>query len=187
MSLSSDQAAESLKEIDRTGQRSRLAHRYAHSSPFFIMWGVIWMVGYSATDFYPRYAGPLWMALTVAGFLGSVALGRYRTRMDHPGMTRNASWRFLGCFIAIACFVAATYAMFGHAGPRQQAAFIPLLMALFYVLIGLWAGTRFVITGIAVAALTLGGFFYLPAHFPLWMAAVGGGALVLAGLWMRKI
>jgi hypothetical protein len=61
------------------------------------------------------------------------------------------------------------------------------LASLFYVLIGLWAGMRFVITGIAVAALTLGGFFYLPAHFLLWMAAVGGGALILAGLWMRNI
>jgi len=189
MSLSQDQAAESLKEIDRTRRRSAQAWSYAHSSPFFIMWGVIWMVGYTATDFYPHYAGALWTVLMIVGFLGQMGIGRHRARGGqlHPGMNRYAGLRMLGSFLAIFGFVAATYAVFGHVGWKQQASFVPLLTALFYVLIGLWAGTRFVITGIAVAALTLGGFFYLPSHFLLWMAAVGGGALVLAGVWMRTV
>jgi hypothetical protein len=153
------------------------------------MWGVIWMVGYIATDLYPHYAGALWTVLMITGFLGQLGIGRHGARIGqpHPALNRYAGLRLLGCFIAIACFVTATYAVFGHVGWKQQASFVPLLAALFYVLIGLWAGTRYAITGIAVAALTLGGFFYLPAHFLLWMAAVGGGALVLAGLWMSKI
>jgi len=189
MSLSSDQAAESLKEIDRTQRRSGEARRYAHSSPAFILWGVIWMVGYTATDFYPHHSGALWAFLMLVGFAGQLGIGWQRARAGepHPGMNRYAGLRMLASFIAIGCFVTATYAVFGHVGWKQQASFVPLLASLFYVLIGLWAGMRFVITGIAVAALTLGGFFYLPAHFLLWMAAVGGGALILAGLWMRKI
>jgi len=27
----------------------------------------------------------------------------------------------------------------------------------------------------------------LSAHFNLWMAVVGGGALILAGLWLRRV
>jgi hypothetical protein len=34
--------------------------------------------------------------------------------------------------------------------------------------------------------LTIVGFFVLPAIFMLWMAVVGGGALVLGGLWLRR-
>ena len=189
MSLSSDQAAESLKEIDRTRQRSAQAYRYANSSPFFILWGVIWMVGYTATDLYPHHANPLWLALMAAGLLGHMAIGRHRASIGEPhaGMNRFAGLRLLAGFIAVFCFVGASYAIFAPVGWKQQASFVPLLMALFYVLVGLWAGTRFVVTGLAVAALTLGGFFYLPTHFLLWMALVGGGALILAGLWMRKI
>jgi hypothetical protein len=60
---------------------------------------------------------------------------------------------------------------------------------MFYAIMGLWRGTRFLVTGVAVTLLTLFGFFYLRdfALFCYWMAAVGGGALVLAGLWLRKV
>jgi len=67
MTLSSDQAAESLKEIDRTGRRSAQAYGYANASPFFVMWGVIWMIGYTGSDLYRHYANLLWTVLTLAG------------------------------------------------------------------------------------------------------------------------
>jgi hypothetical protein len=140
MSLTPDQAADSLREIERTRRRSASARGYANSSPFLVMWGVIWMIGYTISDFAPHYSGWVWLALTVAGFLGSMAIGRARARQGnpHPGINKYAGMRFLGTFVAI-------------------------------------------------AALTLGGFFFLPAHFLLWMAVVGGGALVLAGLWLRTV
>ncbi len=80
-----------------------------------------------------------------------------------------------------------TYAIFGPVRDTQQAAFVPLIVALMYVLVGIWRGPRFLITGVAVAALTLVGYFHLHEHFLLWMAVVGGGALVLAGLWLRQV
>jgi hypothetical protein len=56
-----------------------------------------------------------------------------------------------------------------------------------YASIGLWLGTRFVLTGLGVIALTLGGYFLLREHFLMWMALVGGGGLILAGFWLRKV
>ncbi|HVB86508.1 MAG TPA: hypothetical protein VNK23_07585 [Candidatus Dormibacteraeota bacterium] len=46
---------------------------------------------------------------------------------------------------------------------------------------------RMAILGFAVGALTAGGYFSLPQYFLLWMAGVGGGALILGGLWLRKV
>ncbi len=66
-------------------------------------------------------------------------------------------------------------------------AFIPLLVALVYTIFGIWRGTRFLVVGIAVAALTLGGWLYLREVFMLWMAFVGGGSLILVGLWLKKV
>jgi len=188
MSLSQDQAAESLKEIDRTSRRSALAYSYASASPHLIMWGLLWMVGYSVSDFSPKLASPLWIVLLVTGIAGGMVIGR-RQRLsgvsqampDHPGL------RFLVTFFAIGMFITATYAIFGHAGLRQQAAFVPLIVALIYSVMGIWKGPRFLVLGIAIAALTLGGFFFLKEHFLLWMAVVGGSALVLGGLWLKTI
>jgi len=189
MTLSTEQAAESLKEIDRTRRRSADAYVYANSSPFFVMWGVIWMIGYTGTDLYPRVANLLWFALLLVGIAGTILIGRARANagQPHPGVTRHAGSRFLATFFAIGIFIAATFALFGHVTHEQQAAFTPLIVALVYSIFGIWRGPRFLVTGIAIAALTLGGYFFLHEHFMLWMAAVGGSALVLAGLWLRTV
>jgi hypothetical protein len=182
-----DQAAENLKEIDRIGRRSALAYSYAHASPHLILWGAIWMVGYGSNDLYPRYAGVVWWVLSFIGFLGSMAIGRACHRQDHSGTKRYSSVRYLATWLAIGVFMFATFTIFGHATPQQQAAFAPLIVALIYSVVGIWKGPRFLVTGIAVAALTLGGYYFLHQHFMLWMAAVGGSALVLAGLWLRTV
>ena len=188
MSLSQDQAAESLKEIDRTTRRSALAYSYASASPHLIMWGLIWMVGYSVSDLSPKLTGHLWTVLLVIGIAGGMLIGRRQrlsgqsqTMPHHPGL------RFFVTFFAIGLFITATYAIFGHAQLRQQAAFVPLIVALIYSVMGIWKGPRFLVMGIVIAALTLGGFFFLKDHFLLWMAGVGGGALVVGGLWLKTI
>jgi hypothetical protein len=63
---------------------------------------------------------------------------------------------------------------------------VPLVIAATYVGLGIAVGRRRAFTGIALGVLTLVGFFALPSIFMLWMAAVGGGALVLGGLWLRQ-
>lgn len=53
---------------------------------------------------------------------------------------------------------------------RQVGAFIPLVVAAGYAVVGLWQGSRFMVAGAVIAGLTLGGYFLVPAHFDLWMA-----------------
>ena len=187
MSLSQDQAAESLKEIDRTSQRSALAYSYARTSPYLIMWGLIWMAGYGLSDLYPRAGSWHWTALTLGGLLVSIFIGRRQAASGDVPARPGTGLQVFVTFFAIGLFITATYAIFGHAGPRQQAAFVPLIVALIYSVMGIWKGPRFLVMGIVIAALTLGGFFFLKDHFLLWMAVVGGGALVLGGLWLKTI
>ncbi len=187
MSLSPDQAADSLKEIEKTSLRSASAYSYANSSPYFLLWGVIWMIGYAGSDLMPQIAGYLWMGLTVLGFGLSMVIGCATRPAGDPVAGRQRGWRFFASFLAIYLFVVASFTILMPISTNAQAAFVPLVVALFYSLAGIWKGVRFLVAGIAVAALTLGGFFLLHEHFLLWMAGVGGGALVLAGLWLRKV
>ena len=64
---------------------------------------------------------------------------------------------------------------------------IPGLVAgVIYTLIGVWRMTRYVWIGVSLFAATLVGFFWFPMWLAFWMAAAGGGALILGGLWLRR-
>jgi hypothetical protein len=83
-------------------------------------------------------------------------------------------------------FIAGTIAIMAPTDPRQIGAFIPLVVAAGYAIMGVLGLTRMLVLGAALAALTLTGYFALPAHFLLWMAAIGGGSLILGGIWLRQ-
>ena len=89
--------------------------------------------------------------------------------------------------IDIMFFLLATFLVMRPANPMVSGAFVPLIVATVYAIFGIWKGLRFLFAGIAVAALTLIGFFLLPQWFLIWMAAVGGGSLILVGLWLRTV
>ena len=98
--------------------------------------------------------------------------------MGLPAACRQVArlrWGFLGMVLTALAFIAATLAVMAPVTSRQVGAFIPLVVAASYAVVGLWLGLRFIVAGAVIAGLTLGGFFLLPpADFALWMAGVGG-------------
>jgi len=171
MSLSPDQATSVLHDIAAVENRSQRAFAYREASPHLMLWGVLWAVGYGATAVTLRHRMAIWIATLAigigAGFLiGLRAAVQRDARVDAPDdPTRRRAVARL----------------------RQVGAFMPLVVAAGYAVLGLWCGLRFVLVGAVLAVLTLGGFFLLPTQFALWMAAVGGGALVLGGSWLRQV
>ncbi|HJR55442.1 MAG TPA: hypothetical protein VJ798_02595 [Rhizomicrobium sp.] len=195
MSLSPNEAVQTLGEIARTEKRSAEAHCYANASPGFILWGLIWMVGYSGSYLLLKYGLPrginwLWFSLTAVGVVGSHLIGRYQYRHQNPGQQaegRLIGFRFGMTFFAMFLFTVAAFTIMRPVSYAATGAFIPLLVSLAYAIFGIWRGLRFLYVGIAVAALTMGGFLYLREFFTLWMAFVGGGSLILVGLWLKKV
>jgi hypothetical protein len=193
MSLSPDEAADALREIAAVETRSRRVYGYRQASPHLILWGVLWMVGYGLTAVWPFRATPIWIA-TVAIGLGNgflIELSNAARRGAAEAASGSDAMRQRRAFPAIAVatlvFIAGTIAVMAPVSGKQIGAFIPLVIAFGYVLRGIWGGLRYVVAGIAIAVLVLAGFFLLPAYFPLWMAVVGGGALILAGCWFRGV
>jgi hypothetical protein len=185
MPLSQNEAADALRDIDKTQRRSSNAYGYSFASPFFILWGVLWAIGYGSSDLWPAYGGDVWLGVDVFGILASFLIGQ-RGKKGGAGIG-VMGLRYFATMLALLVFVLATFAVMWPVNSQAVGAFIPLLVALLYALLGIWTtGTRFLIAGIVVAALTLGGYFFVHTHFMLWMAAVGGGSLVLAGLWLRQ-
>jgi hypothetical protein len=119
------------------------------------------------------------------GVGGLVALRVFNPPHQPHGAAINI--RILLVFVLFFAFGYVCTSVVGHFGPRQLGAFWPLYFMLFYMLAGLWFGYAFVAIGLGISALTLIGFFYIGEAFPLWMAFVNGGGLILGGLWMRRI
>lgn len=180
--ISPEQATDALKQAVATEKRSAQVYRYQRFAPYLFLWGAIWVVGYGATDLIPHWSGWVWLGLILLALAASIAIGHG----VEPSRPKNG-WRYALFFATVWAFFASTYAVMGPLHGIQQGAFPPLVVAFLYILLGLWTGPRLVIAGLTVGVLTLGGFFYLPQHFLLWEGFVGGGALILAGIWFRRV
>jgi hypothetical protein len=185
MNYSRQQAEAALNDVERAKQRAGIFRGYERGAPQFILWGLIWIVGYGLSDLLPQWSGPVWLILVVCGIVGGYLIGR--APVDGSMATGAIPvWRYMLASAAFFAFMAATYfVMQPHSG-AQFGAFPPLVVALIYVLTGIWRGSRWIVAGTVVGALTIIGFALLKEHFMLWMAVVGGGALIVTGLWLKR-
>jgi hypothetical protein len=181
--IDSKQASEALSDIDEIVHRVRQSRIYNLASLSMIMWGVLVFAGNIATFLWPRYANYFWLAVYVAGIASSFAISSLdRTRTG----VRTANFQMLAAFLLFLGFGFFCTSMLGHFTPRQLGTFWPIYFMLFYSIAGLFIGYAFVAIGLGITMLTLIGYFYIGEAFPLWMAFVNGGGLILGGLWMRR-
>ena len=181
--IDSKQAAEALTDIDDIVRRVRQSQVYSLSSLLMIWWGVLVFAGNMATWLWPRYGDYVWIAVNILGILGSMALSASGHSVT-DARTFNA--RMLATYLLFFAFGYFCSNLLGHFTPRQQGTFWPIYFMLFYTIAGLWFGYAFIAIGLGITALTLIGYFYIGEAFPLWMAFVNGGGLILGGLWMRR-
>ncbi len=183
MSLSPAEAQTALKDIEKTENRTASSQHARASAPYLIMWGVIWAIGYTLTAASPPQSWA-WMVLILAGIAGSVALSMMQSRT--MGRGREFGWRYFASFGAIAIFLTVLMSIMQPLGASQVSAIFPLVIGVFYCFIGIWTkGWRMLPLGLALIGLTALGYFMLPQNFLYWMAGVGGGGLIIGGLWLR--
>ena len=174
-------AADALHTIESTQRKSAVTYGYRRTSPHLFLWGVIWIVGYTGVYLRPHWWA-LWPALIVVGIGASFFFGGHGAERAAGA----AGWSYGATSAVLFLFFWATFAVLPPKSGVEVGAFLPIFVGLGYALYGIWAqAPRILVLGLVVGALTVGGFFYLPAYFLLWMAAVGGGGLLLGGLWLR--
>jgi hypothetical protein len=193
MNVTRDEAAQALDEIGRAGGKMRRLSLYADYSPTFMLWGAIWLVANSVTEFRPELSGLAWT-------IGSVVIGtpltlfltvrqarRSGARMRQAGLDPKAlASRFVMLGVTVWAFFASIVAVVAPLNERQTDAFISLFFAFAYAIGGVFGGWRLIVIGGTAAAAILFGYFVLKEHFYLWTGVVGGGALFAGGLWLRK-
>jgi hypothetical protein len=182
MALSPDEAAQALSEIEAAETRSRMAYGYLIGGSYLILWGVIWVVCYSLVDFRPDAVSIIWLAGCAVGVAGSVILGRRRGESQE-----RRGWR---AFVPATGYVVFAFLLLNILRPRSvedSSIAVALIVSLAYVQIGVHLGDRLMLIGAGLAALSLAGYVWIPLHFHLYMAFVGGGSMILAGFWLRRV
>lgn len=181
MSISREEAASALSQIDQATERSREMKGYRIAGPILMAWGVIWAVGYCGMGILPiRQWGWMWLGLDVLGVaLQLIILRRY-------GGARSRSWKPAVATVAIIAFVAATQHIFHASSPGPYLIYPGLVSGFAYIMLGLWRMPRLAWIGAAMFAASLAGIYLIPDGLNYWMAAVGGIGLFLGGLWLRK-
>ena len=183
MTLRPDDAAASLSEIAAVEQRTRRTLVYARSGAAFMLWGALVAFGYGFGHFFPLQARIAWFAVFAAGFAGCAVLYTRRPRLPaHVRLNARMLYAQLVLYGYGWVFVALL-----SPTPRQLGALWPNLFMLGIVLAGLWLGRALLLSGLAVTALSVAGFFWAGDAFDLWMAVTGGGGLVVCGLVLRRM
>ena len=178
------QASDALSDIDDIVRRVRQSRIYNLASLIMILWGVLVFAGNVMTYLWPRYGGTIWIAIDVAGVLGSVRHQHVELPQDRRPHFRRTDAAGVPVVFRLRAFRSASGSV--TSTPRQLATFWSLYAMMAYIIAGLWFGNAFVALGLAISALTLIGYFFVGDWFDLWMAVVNGGGLVLVGLWMRR-
>ena len=183
MGISKSEAASALTDIESTAGRSRLLKGYHMAGPILMVWGVIWALGYSGMGVLPpEQWGLIWLVLDLVGVAATMLL----SRGGKGGAKTNHGWKIIVGVLTVLAFYAATFALFRPTSIDAAIAYPGVVTGLVYALLGVAFWPRYLWIGAAVFAASLVGYFFFQPWLTFWMAAVGGGGLIVAGLWLRR-
>ncbi len=148
------------------------------------IWGAIILIGYTLNQFadhLPMAAiAGTWIVMSVLGNIVSVTMSIRMARKFHSPIGAR-----IGAMLPIFILFGIVGAFFVHpAGPREINLLIYLLVMLWLAMMGLWVKPSLLWISLIFTGLMLFGYVVLPDYFFLWLAIVGGGALIGSGLFL---
>jgi hypothetical protein len=187
MNVSPTEAEEALADIRKVSQRTR--HAIADSGAYItlIVTGTIWLVGYVCTQFLPSgIVVPIWIGLAVVGSAVATVLGmRMARRVRNPSAAAAA--RRVGLFwLFLILYGMATLAVAWPLDGKQLTMIIVLFSMVGQLAMGLLFSFSSVWWPLPITALVLVCYFLLPGLYYLWMGVLGGGGMIVLGLYIRS-
>ena len=186
MTITTNDAASALHDVDSARRHSLTLFGYGLASPFLLLWGVLWIVAGAVGALSPEIAGIGWMAVDVVGFVGTGVLIALQSRRYGEGAGRAQSLRCIATGAVLVAFVALLLWVFAPVSDVEVLTLITLVVATAYVIAGCWMGVRYAVVGAVLAAVAVGLFHVAVDLVPVIVPFVGGGTLILSGLWMRN-
>lgn len=186
MTVTREEAENALRDMDTARSQSQELYGYREASPHLLVWGVLWIVAAVLIMLTSFNAGTVWLTIDAIGIMASGYIGMTAVRRYGSANGRAYGLRYAATAAAFAVFISMALAIFAPVSGAQILTFIVLLISVIYVVMGVWLGLRYAGVGVLVGLLAVGAFFFMPNYLTLIASGLGGGALILAGLWLRR-
>ncbi len=186
-----------LAEIDAIVSHTRKQIGHGIAAPLLILWGCIWLVGYSISQFQPHWVPIFWPTLGIGGGLASALVGwrRETPTRDRSDTTLGLVWLILAGYAVlwIAIFIPPgipgemSQTEFGQIYNRKIAIYLATVPMFAYMVAGLWLGRFLTWLGLTVTLVVALSYFLLTEWSLLITGVVGGSTLILSGVFIRKL
>jgi len=205
MNVSPEEARDSLAAVGAVTQATWEAASYRGSDWLFIIWGLVWLLGYVGTPFLGPLAIPCfgirisvsllwWVALLALGGMASGLAYRSTTPVRWASSGRNVGWLWLVLwgYVYLWLFLLSPFVQVqGHGGWMALWKHFGVLMGTVpmcgYLIMGLWLQVPLLLAlGLAITALLLLGLLLPWLYFWFWCGIVAGGTLLVTGLILRS-
>lgn len=188
MDVSRQEAQDALAQVEEAAALTRRALADGGTSTVLITWGGIWLVGFLTMHFRQATAAWIWLPLDAIGVAVTFVVLRGSPVRSPREKGLGLFWFFLLLYGSLWMMVIAA------ASPRavtvtgeQVGAYVCTLVMFAYVVMGLWLRSALLFwLGLSVTAVTTASLFLLAPYFSLVMAFAGGGALIGAGVGIRR-
>lgn len=181
MHVSPDEAQASLAAVQQT--RAKMRKLAGTSSYFAIVWGLVCFFGFLATQFLPPdFVWLAWLLLVLAGSIISGFLGYYLGTQSRSAVgARHALF-----YLALFGFTILWVIIMQPLNLKQVFLFLATIIQFGGVVSGILQRTVIgLVVSLVFLAITLIGYYLLPAYFYLWMAILYGLSFAGFGLVMR--
>jgi hypothetical protein len=186
LNISPDEAEKALNDIQRMERKTRRSFAEGGAYVFLIITGTVWLVGFLATQFLTgALVAYIWTAVSLLGGALSVLLGRRMAPRVRGASASATTRRAVTFWLLLALYAAATIAVAAPTDGKRVTVLVVLFIMIGQLAMGLLPGASPVWWAPPISALVLVGYFLLPTHFYLWMAALGGGGMIGLALYLR--
>ncbi len=179
--MTPEEALASLKAISQAGEKTR--GLYGYNGYYMITWGLVWFFGFLASQFVPyNLLGWIWGPLVVVGWIVSAVLGIYQGKQVRSVLSARIGFFFLALFgFAVLWFI-----ILGPMSIKQGVLFLITIITFGGMVAGVFTRSlTTIVSFVIITALSVVGYYVLPAYFALWIAVVCGLPMVVSGLIIR--
>jgi hypothetical protein len=179
VNITPEEAQAALNDIQKATAKARnFINTWAN---YMLLWGVIWTIGFLATQFLPQLVIWIWIVMVIIGMVGSAILGikQGRSMRLTPGSHAAFVNSRIGIFFGVLYAFAILWLTIFPLTPIQIGMLWITVVMFGSIIAGAWLQEPVSIgVGIGITIMSILGYYVFPHYFWLWAAVFAGLPLV---------
>lgn len=188
MNITPEEAQTALNDIEDASTKARnVVNTWAY---YMLLWGVIWTIGFLATQFKPQSVTWIWITMVIIGMAGSAILGITQSGRMRPAPGSHVAFisSRLGIFYGVLYAFAILWLFIFPLTPLQIGILWITVVMFGSIISGSWINEPLsIIVGVGITLISVLGYYLLPQYFWVWAAVFAGLPLIgLSIYYLRK-